>query len=240
MDALVVIASGVLGGVFAYMRQRHRANQFEQAVRDIRARVSEDMTFRALDASTPDAATMLDAIHAHEHRLEGCGLTLVGDVAMLQHDRLFAVMRAFVDAAGTSVAYVISSRARPVYAALLVESYRADAEYMTMHAAVPIAAPPFSHRQVLPESLAWDAVLARHRTFASVDDPATIRVTSMDDLLRTLAQNHELMVRWRAAQTHEELLDADLRAILGPKYDRYGKGWARRLAVRLPKATLRR
>ena len=55
--------------------------------------------------------------------------------------------------------------------------------------------------------------------------------------MRELRRNHAMFTRWRESMSPDDLLEADLRTVLGTSYSIHGARWKRRLALRLPQAT---
>ncbi len=148
-----------------------------------------------------------------------------------------SIMRAFVTPDHATVLYVSVYPANPGLVNILLESYATGAEYIT-HVGNPVrASAPFSHHQSLPATMPYRDVLERHRVFANAAD---IRITSLDELVRELRRNHAMFTRWRESLSPDELLEADLRTVLGAAYPIHGARWKRRRALRLPQATLRR
>ena len=102
-----------------------------------------------------------------------------------------------------------------------------------------LAEPPFVRRQTLAADVPHAQLVAEHRAF--VGDNATLHsIATPVELIAELLRMRSRIVEWRNAQPPDELLDADLRNVLGDVYERSGKIWARRLRDRLPEATLRR
>ena len=126
----------------------------------------------------------------------------------------------------------------------MLESYAKDAEYIP-HVGNPVRTrAPFSHHQTVPRELPMHEILARHRAFVHVSHTpargALAPIASLDELMHELRANHAMIMRWRDSLSPEDLLELDLRTLLGEQYAIHGARWKRRLAMRMPKATLRK
>jgi hypothetical protein len=235
MELIVFLSCGAVAGLVAFVRDRKRMDELEDKIREIRAVLAADFPYRLPARADAELVELLGASHM---LLAFDGLTPIGDLIMeVPGGRPISVMRAFVDLEGTTIAYLSAYPQHPkndTY--LLLESYAPDAEYVT-HVDNPVrASAPFSHQQSLSTPLIRE-LLAKHRAFTR---GTLARITSLDDLMRELRANHAMFVRWRETLSPEELLEVDLKTVLGDQFRIHGPGWKRRLALRLPKATLRK
>ncbi|MFT3699896.1 MAG: hypothetical protein QM831_42525 [Kofleriaceae bacterium] len=148
------------------------------------------------------------------------------------------VLRGFVDAAGIHVA-IIAANANG--AVLQMTSFAADESFNTRRGdSAGLAYPPTSHRQIVDKDLGLADVIARHKAFLP-SEPGLIRVESTTQLVELLVANRKRSIAWRKAQPPEELLDRDLRGLLGEdNYKRFGPWFTRRLREPLPMATLKK
>ena len=236
MELIVLASCGAVAGLVAFVRDRKRMTELEDKIREIRAALAAHFPYRLPLRADTDLVALLANVHVNAMMHDG--FTLLGDLIMEVPGRTpMSIMRAFVDAYGTTVVYVSAYPQHPGITYMLLESYTADAEYIT-HVGNPVrASAPFSHQQSVQGPLPIRQIHALHRTFIK-GTPAVI--ASMDDLVRELRANHAMFVRWREALAPEELLEIDLKTVLGDQYAILGPGWKRRLALRLPAATLRK
>jgi hypothetical protein len=222
--------------VRAYWRNHKRAEEFERALREAREDYAA-LAYRAATDADGELVALLSAIDADCRALEASGFTALGDIVVQPADKpATGAVRAFVDKAGTTCAIVGVTR-KTAEPALAFSSYVGDEVFSTRRGSGRMLAEPATmHRQNFAEDV--PQLLARHRTFAPLEGSSSI--ASLDKLLFELAKVRASIVRWRDAQAPDELLDADLRCVLGDLYPKVGKAWARRLRGKLPEATLRR
>ncbi len=215
--------------------QRHkRAEAFERAMREAREDINGPCPYRLPSAEDRELLARLP----DDRELVAAGFTPLGELVVQYADKpAGAAARAYVDAAGTTLAMWMVTRKSPVGIPRLA-SYAGDRIFSTGRLPYgALAEPPFVTRQMLDAKQSIADMAARHRTLAG-DQPLD-RIASLDELLARLATNHDRIVAWRAAQAPDELLDLDLKSALGDAYARHGKPWARRLRGKLPEATLR-
>lgn len=219
---------------FKYVRwhlQRHkRAEAFERSLRDAREAIGGACPYRKPSASDSELLSLLP----DDRELVACGFKPVGEL-VLQHagkpPRL--ALRCYLDAAGTTYAM------RASQGILRFASYASERVFATgQRPHVVLAEPPFVARQMLDAKLSVAEVVAAHRKL--VGDQALLRIENLDDLLAQLSANHEKVVAWRASVPPDELLDLDLKCVLGDAYPRAGKIWARKLRDKLPEARVLR
>ena len=96
----------------------------------------------------------------------------------------------------------------------------------------------FVHLETVAGDVAMTALVAAHGTLVSA--ATLVGIATVGELVAAIGESRAKRVSWREALPPDELLDADLRAILGDQYTTLGKIWARRLRGRLPVATARR
>jgi len=228
----------------AHWRAQTRRDEFERTFREVRETLTGESPFRAATADDAALVALLDAAKPDEDALAACGFTLLGDIVVQSTARPPSeVMRAFVDADHTTCAVLVATRKRPEVVRLLLQSYGDGATFATTRGPqASFAAPPFAHRNVLAADLPHAQLVAGHRAFAHAGDAAKsfVRIATRDDLLAAQVTARASIARWRLAQPPDELLDADLRAMLGEHYAKLGKIWARRMRDPLPEATVRR
>jgi hypothetical protein len=241
---VTTILAGAVGSAVMLAIRRVGLARSERHIRATRARLSAPVEYgppRDADASLVDKLDRRSDDEARE--LARCGFAPVGDIVARGDLDVQSAMRVFVDELETIIAYVVVVPDTTWWRALLFESYTPD-EKLSTYATVseiappaPLAAPPFVDRHVAPFGESIASVIAAHRV--RVTELPCIRVTSRDDAIRELQRVYEMNRRWRNAQPERDLLDLDLRAMLGRKYARSGKAWLKRLAPRVPTAVAR-
>lgn len=225
----------------ARLRHSQRVAKFEQALREAREDAGGPFPYRAATDADAELVALLHVTEPDERAFAACGFTKLGELVLEPAGRPpRLVARTMVDEARTTVAVVTVSREQPTKPFVRITSYRDGEVYSTSRTPHgQLAEPQAVHRQRLGANLSIADLVASHRTFAG--DRSFTRVASVDDHLAQLAKAHAMIVRWRDAQPPDDLLDADLRAVLGEElYRKVGKVWARRLRGKLPQATLRR
>jgi hypothetical protein len=236
MELIVLASCGAVAGLVAFVRDRKRMAELEDKIREIRAALAAHFPYRLPGKADADLVALLGNVHVNA--LAQDGFTLLGDLIMEVPGRQpMSIMRAFADAYGTTVVYVSAYPQYPGLTYMLLESYTADAEYIT-HVGNPVrASAPFSHQQSVQGPLSIHQIHALHRTILR---GTPMVIASLDDLVRALRANHAMFVAWRDSLSPEDLLEIDLKTVLGDQYPILGPGWKRRLALRLPAATLRK
>lgn len=102
---------------------------------------------------------------------------------------------------------------------------------------IPLGAtPPFQHFDFVEADTDAEALEA-HRT--RIRDVIGVKVfASIEEIAEPMTRHFARRCAWRNAQDDRELLDLDLRAVLGRTYDRIGSQVAERLVQTVPKATV--
>jgi hypothetical protein len=233
----LIVGAAVGAGVFAWRFRRtlRRRKQFVSALHEVRD-AQGHVTYRPATAADSE---LLAVFGADQTVIEACGFAVLGDIVREVGDRRLAIMRAFCDRSQTTCAVATVAVKTPSKSWTLYSF--ADDQMFSTHRGVPgtLATPPFVHRQPVAADLPYAQVVDRHRTFATASP--LVHIASRDALLAELERLHAKIASWRDAQPPDELLDADLKGVLGNVgYAWSGKAWTRRLRGRLPVATLRR
>jgi hypothetical protein len=234
----IFLAIGAAAGLVAFMRDRRQVKALEDKILEIRAALAAAFPYRLPKRDDFELTWLLQQnIGPRAALLLERGMTVLGELVMqVPGHPPMAVMRAFTDESG-AIAY-LTIYPPQIEPSLLFETYTTDAEYIT-HVGNPVrASAPFSHQQTLPITLSIQELLDRHRAFARSGNE--LPITNIYELLRELERNHAMIMRWRDSLSPEDLLELDLRTLLGEQYELHGARWKRRLAMRMPKATLRR
>jgi len=225
---LLILAVG-LAAVFI-LRLRARLALLAEQVRRLRAQALLPMTY------TPATNRALDAsLGAATKEAEGLGFTILGDYVesseLATADR---AMRWFVDAAGTTFGWMapfdVSGQHHTV---IVLMSHELDAQTVTSRQppASLLSRPPFVEVQTVPPATSLAETIAKHRKRAQLDDSdrAFIPVRSAEQAFVEVARMRDKVIAWRRTQPEGELLDADLRALLGAQYDKLVGPLRRRL-----------
>ncbi len=219
-----VVALAVVIALRVYRRRRGLA-RLEARLRALRAAASRPIEHRppaASDIVPPQLAELSDQLRA-------LGVTELGDVVETEGNNR---MRWFADAAGTTFGW--GGVSGGLFVAFLM-SHAGDRWTLTRflpRRAPALAQPPYIDRAEHVGGRLAEA-FATHR--ARVPDGA-IAVRTLDDGVRELADLRTRTRAWRDAQPPDQLLDSDLRAVLGIHFAHLGPIMARRLGVRLPEA----
>jgi hypothetical protein len=228
LQFLVVVAVAVV--VISIVRLRRRLALLAHQIETLRQHAVEPIRYRSVMAGALDAELAKATAEA-----EGQGFTILGDY--VEESRLVPEgrpMRWFVDAAGTTFGWLAPfdvDGARHIVIVLM--SHELDHQTITTRQppASLLARPPFVTLQHVPVASSNAATLVRHRTKARFDDPerAFIPVKTFEQVQHELERMRGKVIEWRRAQPHGELLDADLRSLLGPQYDQLAAPLRRRL-----------
>lgn len=221
--------------VGGYWKYQQRMREVEQGLRDARAGADGPSPFRVAtghDAALLEALRMLDS---QQEALMADGYRMLGSLIAEREGAPVMASWVLVSGAGTTVATLsVALKSRRTYVAL--GSYDGDRHVSTVRGEAPaLARPPFVDVTYLPGDTSIAKLLAAH-----VPPAGALVVASLDDVLARVRDLRERTQAWRAAQSPDELLDADLRALLGKAYDKRGKVWAAKLRDKLPQATARR
>jgi len=230
--AIALFAALALAG---WLRMRNALARLEQKIRRLRELHGRELRYRPLEPGEDALRATLDGLDDHTAQLRAAGLEILGELVEEHESRV--ATRWFVDAARTTFGWIGMARTRGM--AIPIALFASHAEDLAVYTRrVPkipsVVMPPFIRRQDLPGATPIADALARHRSFAG--DGPWVRIDSLDDVIREMPRIRRLVIAWREAQPPVELLDADLRAILGKHYERLGAQLARRLAPELPRA----
>jgi hypothetical protein len=244
MEALVgVVLSGF--ALFFYVRQtrgvwrRHKQlERFEQALRRARENASGPNPWRLPGDADRELVALLDAAESDARALEMHGFRSLGDViGQMPSQSPTLAMRIFLK--DVVVAGIMLSRTAPQTLRVSLSSYGAEQQFTTSRGGDgrSLAMPPWLHVKRLESGTSIADLLQEHTAFLPVD----LRVlATLDDVLANIANQRERIQRWRDTQPPDELLEADLRGLLGAHYAKAGRYWSRKLRGKLPDAMLRR
>lgn len=247
MDGLVGAIVGAMVGTFAIgrgaralagvARRREavlRDDNFEAGLLDARAAAIGPLPWRlATDADAADLAT-LDLAHAEDRSLVANGFDRLGELVAV--GRVRGVTRAYANAAATTFALVRVVSDRVVY--LDLRSYADAGRFVTLRLGhAQLAAAPLVQVVEHPATAAVPHLVIEHGRLVGATELVPLR--TIEELLARIAATHDATIAWRAAQPPDELLEADLRAVLRADYARLGPYWLTRLRGRIPAARAR-
>jgi hypothetical protein len=214
-------------------RAARRSDDFELALLDARAAASAPLAWRLATPADIRDVLELDRAHTDDRALTTNGFRRLGEIVAVGTER--SVARAYADAAATTIAVLVVASGK---ALLDLRSFATTgARFTTLRGArARLAMAPdvrvveHSVEAMVPYLVAQHAALVKAAPLLPLD--------TIDALLARVAANHDATRAWRDAQPPDELLDADLRALLRSQYDRIGAIWLHRLRSRIPAATL--
>lgn len=232
---------GAATWLFAWSRGRVRTVLLAREIAKLRDQIGRHIDFRVPTADDAAAVAQVGArIDAAIAPLDLRGFTLLGE--LVTHPRgcpPLVVTRVWADDRKTTHVLVGGRIGDPSPAIVTIASITDEIEIGTsIGTHVPaLATPPFSKRQTIAGVLPFGELVALHRNFAG---DGLLAIESFEHFLRELERFHTKHLAWRESQPPVALLDADVRNLLGPAYERYGKAVVIRMLPRLPTATIRR
>jgi hypothetical protein len=228
----VLLLCALAFSIIFILRLRQKLALLATQIRDLRARADERITYRP--AAADALANVLDDVTAEA---ESLGLTMIGDkIEEAKNPSLERPLRWFVDAAGTTFGWMAPFEVDgQAYTLIVLMSHELDAQTITTRQPLgsTLSRPPFVTLQHVPPATSFQQTLAKHRAKAGIDDGsrAFIPVRTFEQVEHELDRMRDKVIAWRKAQPADELLDADLRSLLGPQYDKLAGPVKRRLAT---------
>lgn len=242
MEALVGIVVGS-ATIYLWLRymgaswKRHKQEQrFEKALRDAREGAAGPTPYRLATPADKPVLERLRIAESHESALALVGFRPLGELILERAGKPVIVLRALVSADRRTVASTAVSVKPGNQVLVALSSYTGEVQVATRRGHVTsLAVPPFVRIIEQPPATPIRDLVAAHQA-----PPDARPIETLDDVLARMVELRDRTLAWRAAQPPDELLDADLRALLGSHYDQRGKLWAARLRDKLPQATARR
>jgi hypothetical protein len=249
MDARVIDA--MLGGfvgatalftglrTLAYLARRRRelrrSDDFETALLDARGAASAPLAWRLPLPGDVDDLVELERAHTDDRALTSNGFRRLGEIVAV--GRVRNVVRGYADAAGTTVAVLLVASGQ---AYVDLRSFATSgARFTTIRGRrARLALPPDVHVAEHDAEMMIPTLMVQHR--AAVRAETLLAVVSIEALLERVAAGHDAARAWRDSQPPDDLLEADLRALLRGGYSRLGPIWLERLRSRIPMATVHR
>ncbi len=242
----------IILGIIFVLRVRARLAALAEQIRSLRANALEPVSYRpAPTGALGGAVTKLT------EEAERLGFTMLGDhLEDSSLDSTGRAMRWFVDGEGTTFGWlapfdvdqpphrpsaVLRGPAEPDLAigqhriVVVLMSHELASQTITSRqpAASLLSRPPFVDMQTLPLTTSLTETVAKHRKRAQLDDAERgfIPVRTFDQLATELDRMRSKVIAWRKAQPADELLEADLRSLLGSQYGKLAGPLRRRLVA---------
>jgi hypothetical protein len=230
MSAKALLLVALAFAIIFILRLRHRLALLVEQIRGLRERAMERITYRPAPAGA--LAEVLDEATAEA---ESLGLTMLGDrIEEAKLQTLERPMRWFVDRDGTTFGWMAPFEVDGAkHTVIVLMSHELDAQTITARQplASTLSRPPFVALHHVPPATSFKQTLAKHRAKAGLDDSGRgfIPVKTFEQVEHELDRMRDKVIAWRTAQPADELLDADLRSLLGPQYAKLAPAVKRRL-----------
>lgn len=233
MSGELILLLAIAIALIFVLRARRRLALLAAQIQDLREHAMKPITYRPagsdIDLGAELAATTREA--------EAAGFTMLGDYIEESPLRDGGMpMRWFVDARGTTFGWMapfeVAGKREIV---IVLMSHELAAQTITSRAprASALTRPPFVRVQHVDLTASFADVVAKHREAADLDDDTRgfVPVRTFEQVSHELERMRGKVIAWREQQPPNELLDADLRSLLGPQYARLGDAMRRRLAA---------
>lgn len=227
----ILLLCALAFAIIFILRLRQKLALLAEQVRGLRARALERITYRP--AGKDALADVLDDATAEAETL---GLTMLGDyIEEASVASLERAIRWFVDGAeGLTFGWMAPFEVEgQKYIVIVLMSHELDAQTITARQPLgsTLSRPPFVTLAHLPPATSFQQTLAKHRARAGLGEPgrAFIPVRTFEQVERELDRMRDKVIAWRTGQPEDELLDADLRSLLGPQYAKLAPAVKRRL-----------
>lgn len=228
----LILLIAIVIAIVIVLRARRQLAVLALQIRELRDHAMQPLTYRP--ASSPELGDELAAV---TRDAEAAGFSILGDYLEESPVRETSMaMRWFVDARGTTFGWMAPfevSGTREIVIVLM--SHELAAQTITTRAprASALSRPPFVQVHHVALDMPFADVVARHRELADLDDTTRgfVPVRTFEQLAHELERMRGKVIAWREQQAKDELLDADLRSLLGAQYTRLGRAMRRRLAA---------
>lgn len=216
--------------ITAHFRMKQRIASLEAAIRKLRTIAISPIVYTREEG----AASALDDL---DDTLAASRLTKLGDA---REGTEGLPLRWFVDAHKTTFGWIgIAPHATGPVRICMLLSTSATRIVMTVSSprSVPaLSRPEFSDRETLVGHLDLPTALSTH--FKRVPDNAD-RVETLEEAFAAVENVRARTAEWRESQPQEQLLENDLKSVLGHHYERLGPILRKRLALGVPEARVR-
>lgn len=232
MSVEVLLLLFIAAGIIVVLRLRQKLALLAEQIRSLRAHALEHVTYRPVGN-----VELADAVHDTTTEAEKLGFIMLGDyVEQSDQNPTERAMRWFVDAPGTTFGWMVPFEVAGVrHIIIVLMSHELDAQTITARQppASLLGRPPFVTMQQLPVATSFAETVRRHRSKAGLDDSARafVPVKTFDQLVYELDRMRSKVITWRQAQPADELLETDLKSLLGAQYGKLAGPLRRRLAA---------
>jgi hypothetical protein len=216
--------------VLYILRLRRQLATLAEQIRALRAHAGEPVSYRPIGD-----VDLTDALATATSEAEKLGLVMLGDYAEESGQAPGGrAMRWFRDREGTTFGWMgpfdVEGQRHIV---VVLMSHELDRQTITTRQprASMLSRPPFVELAQVPVASSLTEALSRHRARAKVDDSerAFIPVKTFEEVRHELDRMRDKTNAWRRAQPPDELLESDLKSLLGPQYGRLAEPLKRRL-----------
>jgi hypothetical protein len=238
--AVTIVLVGLLITWIRYVKFRRALARLEGQVRRLRQMGTRALTYRRIESGDVEHAAKITRLDVLAGELARADLVVLGDAIESQVPQ---PCRWFADREGTMFGWIaaLERPGRRIAPAVLmscaIESPGNNADTFWTRRAVgaTLCAPPFVRRTMVSLATSIADLISAHRKLVG-DTPSLVRVTTLDEAFAQSERMRARVVAWRERQPVGELLERDLRDILGKHYPRLGPRLAKRLQIDLPKA----
>ncbi len=230
LGKLILLVAIAIGVIFV-LRARRQLAILAAQIRELREHAVQALSYRPVGN-----AEVADELAATTREAEKAGFTVLGDYLEASETRENAMpMRWFVDARGTTFGWMAPFEVhgkREIVVVLMSHELASQTITSRSPRASALTRPPFVHVQHVDMTATFADTLAKHRALANLDEETRgfVPVRTFEQLSHELERMRGKVIGWRQAQNNDELLDADLRSLLGGQYNRLASAMRRRLA----------
>jgi hypothetical protein len=229
-EVLLLIAIAI--GVILVLRARRQLTALAAQIKELRAHAMKPLKYLPMGS-----VELADELVSSTREVEKAGFTLLGDfIEASPVSTSGMAMRWFVDARGTTFGWMAPFEVKGKREILFVlMSHGLASQTITSRApkASTLSRPPFVQVQHVELTTKFKDMVVKHREIANLDDESRgfVPIKTFEQLDHELARMRSKVIQWRESQPKDELLDADLRSLLGAQYRRLGSAMRRRLAA---------
>ncbi len=233
-SVLPLLVVGFVAFALAWWRARSQAvGRLAESITRLRAIVSRPTNRRPAPADHPVLQRRAPQYEQFARDLASDGGVLLGDLEELNPDGSSAgVTRWFHDRTGQVAGwYAVVEHPSAVLPAMYLVTELVPTSFVVTHQSLVnrvVAAPPTILREHLQPGQPVQAVLALHRQRLP-EGATTVPVATLDEAKASVDRLRAHIQEWRKLQDQDQLIDRDLRQVLGAQYDRVGPAVARRL-----------
>lgn len=220
---------GVAGAARVWQRHRH-LRELAISFRDYRAAASTSATYAP--AREGESAARVDPRATRSPP----GARVLGDITRTRVNQASETLRYFLDDAGTTWGAVGTLGGTAIMNLWSTDDDIVWLTQATFRRGVQVAGAPFVQPAWVTYGKGHLHALAAHRQRVAAGPLRQLYTqTDVCDWLTNLAHR---IAAWRYTQAPNDLLEWDLRQLLGPRYDRDAPAVARHLQIELPTAKL--